>query len=278
MFHIFKLLLMTSPACCEGYLETGKSSGEFGNYANQPAYISKPKEVGKKAIMIGTDIFGYRLNNIQLIADEFAKHGFLVIIPDLFNEGAFKAENIDPLLDIGLKKPTSFAEQLINYGKKSWALLAFLPFFPFFMYKHPPSSKHLIFIKISEQLREEGYEFVGYQGYCYGGTIGFDISGTKIANAISIAHPGTFDINLFRRDFKTPFLGLLIKNDMNLKDVQIAELQKFANGRSDISFEIFDNHHGFAVRANTTIEEQRLAKEKAFEKALAFFQSHFHGK
>ena len=52
-------------------------------YTEQECYITKPTTNSNKAIVIGSDIFGYKLINVQLIADIFTEHGYLTIESDL---------------------------------------------------------------------------------------------------------------------------------------------------------------------------------------------------
>jgi dienelactone hydrolase len=82
-------------------------------------YVSQPHPPGLyrhnlKAILLVTDIFGYATENAQNLADDFAKQGYLVVMPDLFDGDAwnntrdfsqlfewaaqFGVERTDPLL------------------------------------------------------------------------------------------------------------------------------------------------------------------------------------
>lgn len=51
------------------------------------AYVAKNNEGSKdKTILFITDIFGFELVNVRLVADEYAAQGFHVLVPD-FLEG-----------------------------------------------------------------------------------------------------------------------------------------------------------------------------------------------
>lgn len=53
------------------------------------AYVSPSSDGSKaKTVIFITDIFGYELVNVRLVADEYAAQGFHVVVPDLF-EGMF---------------------------------------------------------------------------------------------------------------------------------------------------------------------------------------------
>eukprot|EP00835_Amoeboradix_gromovi_P005582 NODE_538_length_6985_cov_0.287892.p3 type:complete len:269 gc:universal NODE_538_length_6985_cov_0.287892:3319-4125(+) len=260
-------------SCCKGFLDLGTPQGTVTKYANQICYISKPKKESKRAIVIGTDIFGFRLTNVQLLADQFAAQGYLTIVPDLFNDKAFSASALDPIIGLGLNESVSVFAYCHNIFLKFWALLTFLPFVPYFFLKNPPESKILKFVKIFEELRRNRYS-IGYQGYCYGGMISMMLSTTNLVDAVSAAHPGKFDISVFKSEFKTNTLLLLVKEDIHIREKQQAELLAFAKTRKDFIVELFAFHHGFAVRGDTRKDDVRMAKEKAFNLALEHFNKH----
>jgi dienelactone hydrolase len=82
-------------------------------------YITRPAIPTNKAIIIFSDIFGPRYPNTQLIADRFASHGYLTVVPDLFKGNAINpaefasghfdlqewlthhgTESVDPIVEI----------------------------------------------------------------------------------------------------------------------------------------------------------------------------------
>ena len=264
---------MTSLDCCTGYSEKGTPLGIYEKYAGQECYISKPKNDNLKiAIVLGTDIFGYRLSNIQLLADQFAELGYLAIVPDLFDNQAFKAELVDPLIGNGLRLSCSIFSLISNFFSRLFSALYFFSFIPFFILKHPPESKILKFVKIFDQLRQDKYK-IGFQGYCYGGTIGMMLSSTHLVNAISCAHPGPFQVKESLEQLKTKTLLILVHKDMHIKEIEQSQILDFSKGQPNLEAELFFQHHGFAIRCDTRIEEQKKEKERAFHLAAAFFRN-----
>ncbi|KAI9039711.1 uncharacterized protein KD926_009181 [Aspergillus affinis] len=80
---------MTSNAlslCCTvGSLHEGEARGENRDIGPISTYFAYPSDRStENAILILTDVIGHRLINARLIADQFAAHDYLVVMPDLF--------------------------------------------------------------------------------------------------------------------------------------------------------------------------------------------------
>lgn len=110
-----------------------------------PAYFAYPEdnETPKKAIILISDVFGI-VSNSQLLADYFARNGYLTVIPDIFAG--------DPLL-------------LGDYeaGKVN---------FPEWLAKHPTESVDPVIEATIKHLRENlGVKKVVAVGYCFGGRV-----------------------------------------------------------------------------------------------------------
>jgi dienelactone hydrolase len=67
-------------------LDEGTPRGEDSTIAGVPCYFTKPTApaANGSAIILGTDIFGYKLINARLIADAYADAGFICVVPDYF--------------------------------------------------------------------------------------------------------------------------------------------------------------------------------------------------
>ena len=75
---------MTCPNCVTGTIHSGTPKGTEIKIAGFNAYATGD-ESSNRVIFIGVDIFGWKFVNTRLLADEYASHGFRVIMPDLFN-------------------------------------------------------------------------------------------------------------------------------------------------------------------------------------------------
>ena len=78
---------MSCPDCVSGSVHGGTPQGTETNLGDISAYVVGD-EGAARIIVIGVDVFGWRFVNTRLLADEYAAHGFRVVVPDLFS-GAF---------------------------------------------------------------------------------------------------------------------------------------------------------------------------------------------
>lgn len=56
-------------------------------------YFAQPVKPTNKAIIIFSDVFGIS-QNVQLIADDFAKRGFLTVVPDVIHGDTMNYEDL----------------------------------------------------------------------------------------------------------------------------------------------------------------------------------------
>lgn len=110
-------------------------------------YIATPEENKdpKKAIIFLSDIFGLFANNL-LLADEFAKKGYLTVLPDLFNGDQVSVDVIE---------------------SGSFDLPAWIS-------KHLPEVTDPVVTSTLKHMKESlGVELIGAVGYCYGAIVSF---------------------------------------------------------------------------------------------------------
>ncbi|KAF2458865.1 dienelactone hydrolase family protein [Lineolata rhizophorae] len=72
--------------CFSGSVHEGTPVGEMTTLGQVSAYVSRPpNDPPKKALIYFADGYGIPFINNQLLADAFASHGYLVIMPDLLD-------------------------------------------------------------------------------------------------------------------------------------------------------------------------------------------------
>lgn len=72
--------------CFSGNLRSGTPTGTEIKLGGLDTYIAVPENKEPTgAVLVITDVFGWKLVNSRLISDELAKGGLLAILPDFFN-------------------------------------------------------------------------------------------------------------------------------------------------------------------------------------------------
>lgn len=80
---------------------------------NLQTYVAAPKDGSKaKSIVILVDIFGWEFKNVRLLADNYAKAGFYVYIPDLHQGDSIPLEFLH-----SVEPPLKTREQLTLIDK-----------------------------------------------------------------------------------------------------------------------------------------------------------------
>lgn len=153
------------PCCATGFKHEGTPDGEIkliGDskyprynrvdrilvpiYSVVPTYFAYPKnnKSSKKAIIFMSDAFGQGLVNNKLLADDFARNGYLTVFPDIFAGDPLRVEDFEA-------GKVDFVPWLARHGEK--AVEAILD----------STIKH-----VRDDL---GVKKIGAVGYCFGGKV-----------------------------------------------------------------------------------------------------------
>ncbi|KAB5572762.1 dienelactone hydrolase [Coniochaeta sp. 2T2.1] len=210
-------------------------------------YVSKP---GCKAPKVGvvylTDVFGIQLAENKLLADSFARAGYLTVAPDLFNGTPAPSDLNDP----------------------SFNTTAFLA-------AHGPSVVEPLIAKAIAYLRAAGVEKVAATGYCYGGRYAFrSVGKDKGADVAFAAHPSLLeDGEILAID--GPASVAAAETDSLMPPARRAQIEALlANTTQPYQVSLYSGtSHGFGVRANVSDPEQKFGKESAFFQAVTWFEA-----
>ncbi|KAJ5174358.1 Protein AIM2 [Penicillium canariense] len=237
-------------ACCAtGFKHEGTPVGEVKNIDGVNTYITYPKDnkTPEKAIVFLTDIFGI-FPNAQLLADAFAKSGYLTVVPDLFQGDQISVADMESgKADLG-----------------AW--------FP----NHQPANVDPVVEASIKYVRETlGVKKVGAVGYCFGAKYVTRFLKNGKVDVGFVAHPsfvtheelgaieGPFSIAAAETDsiFTTQLRHE--SEDTLIKTGQPWQINLFGG----VS-------HGFAVRGDLNVKVQKWAKEQAFVQAVAWFNQY----
>ncbi|KAI0049329.1 alpha/beta-hydrolase [Auriscalpium vulgare] len=245
--------------CFKGVRHEGIPEGKIEIVNGVKTYVATPEGdyPRDKAVIYLSDVYGaLNLINHQLLADDFARNGFKVYAPDLFDE--------DP---IAFDAPTDAGGIPLN-------LMTWLG-------NHPPAHAGEIARRLIIGLKEQGVTRFGTTGYCYGARPVFDFALENLVSVAVVSHP-TFvevvDLNNYAEKSKAPLLinsceidTLFTKEKQDRADALLGN-GKFAPGYKRTYFE--GCTHGFAVRGDLSDPKVKAGKEGAFKSAVEWFATH----
>ncbi|PYI01414.1 dienelactone hydrolase family protein [Aspergillus sclerotiicarbonarius CBS 121057] len=236
-----------SRCCMVGHLHEGEAKGEIRQIANISTYVSYPSnQSSENAILFLTDAMGHRFINAQLIADQFAANGYLVVMPELFHG--------DPIP--------------INYG-------ADFDIWGWYKKHLPPRVDPIVEAVLEEMHTTLGCQRIGGVGYCFGGKYVCRYLKAGKLDAGFIAHPTMVEVDEVK-GIEGPLSIAAAIIDPVFTTAKRHESEEIL-ARLDIPFQInlfSDVEHGFAVRCDLSEPRQKFAKEKAFEQAVAWFDEY----
>lgn len=110
-----------------------------------------------------TDVFGWDLINTRLLADEYAKAGFYVLLPDFFEGDSLPSELEHKMMPPESAAPRGFFQVVKDYStgiSKGGA----------WMYRHRAAVSRPVIDRFFTTLRAENAKAkIGAAGFCWGG-------------------------------------------------------------------------------------------------------------
>lgn len=266
-------------ACClSGSIHAGTPTGREDTIGGLPVYIAEPADKSPaKSVIFVTDVFGWKFQNVRLMADDFAKAGFYCYIPDV-QEG--------DSLDIGLLKsiepPLKAKEQegLIDKAKETVDVMAILG--PWLGRHREAVAEPIISGFVNAVKHIPGTNKVGAIGFCWGGRYAIlqahgrkegEIGGVDAAFA---AHPSLLAIPSDLTPVTKPTSVAVGEKDsyLDMKSVEQLrdELQK-TGAPSEVQV-YNDQVHGFALRSDWSSDADRKAMDDAEKQAINWFKKY----
>nr|GAT47358.1 predicted protein [Mycena chlorophos] len=221
-----------------------------------PCYVATPEGAYAKDKVV------LYLSDAQLLADDFARHGYKVVVPDLFNG--------DPV------PPEVFAADAPPFDWMAW-----LP-------NHGAAQTRPLIDAVLTALHTSGISSSGIAcaGYCFGARFTLDLAFDNLIAVAAIAHPSRLslgpdavDMNKYRTVAKAPLLingcehdPVFPPADQEITDSILGD-GKFAPGYKRVYWA--GCAHGFAIRGDLKDEGIRKAKEGALKETLEWFGKYF---
>lgn len=196
-----------------------------------------------KVIVILTDIFGNKYNNVLLIADEFAKAGYYTLIPDIL-----KGDDCE----FGV---TDLGKWLPNHGSDV--------------------TRPIVESFLNGLTKAIDTKFIGLIGYCFGAKYVIQqlTKSTKVTTG-AIAHPSFVSIDEVS-EISKPLLISAAENDHIFTDeLRKQTEEKLKEIKARYQIDLFSGvSHGYAARGDPKDPIVKYAKEKTFMDQIHWFNT-----
>ncbi|KAI6017415.1 dienelactone hydrolase [Pisolithus microcarpus] len=216
-----------------------------------PTYLATPGDPSlngspRNIILFFPDVFGAFYPNSQLLQDYFATQGFTVLGIDYFFGDSYALHVNDPNFD----RPT-WREKSVHQAK------TFTPGW------------------VDVVKRKYGTEGVKYfaVGYCFGTPFVLDQGETGLLAAVAVAHPTALTAESVLKN-NAPILLSCAEIDEAFKpDLRRSVEDALSAKKATYYLQIFSGvSHGFATRADPSVESQRWAKEECARSVVQWFK------
>jgi dienelactone hydrolase len=212
-------------------------------------YIAKPPEgtplKAGKGVLYLTDVFGLALNENKLLADSFARAGYIVVAPDMFN-------STPATTDINV--PGAETER--------------------FLAMHTIAvTDDIVNLAILYMRSQLGVKKIGSTGYCFGGKYSFRAAAGG-SDAAFAAHPSNL-LDAEISAIKGPASVAAAETDGAMSVARRQQIEGLLQKTSlPYSIALYGGtSHGFGVRANVSDPKQKFGKEQAFLQAVRWFDA-----
>ncbi|KAL7412514.1 dienelactone hydrolase [Mrakia frigida] len=260
--------------CISGTLHSGIPTGLTSTLHGLPTYIASPEGGNKeKTVVWVSDIFGWELVNTRLVADEWAKQGWYVLLPDVLGGSVVPHELLNAIVpNLREQESQTVVEKAANTVK------ATASYGPWSIAHRDAVTVPIVRGFIEAVKKDEGVKKLVAVGTCFGGRHAILAGGEgSVLDAVVAYHPAGLTLPDELTALTVPTLIAVGDKDAFMSTSQIDEAIKIFNERKEknaskgLEIKVYPNAvHGFAVRGDQTVEEERKQKEEGFKDAINF--------
>jgi carboxymethylenebutenolidase len=205
------------------------------------AYIARPHEKPLAGLVVVQEIFGVNAH-IRSVADGYAKDGFLVVAPALF-------DRIERGVELGYE------------GSDLQRAMGFMP-------KLDPEKALADIAAAMEFASTETAKKVGIIGYCFGGTMAW-VAAARIHPAAAVGYYGGRIGNYVGEKPSAPVMLHFGKQDAH---IPAEDVEKILAAHPEVEIYWYDAGHGFNCDARASYNS--AAAQQARERSLRFLNRH----
>ncbi|KAK3175600.1 hypothetical protein Dsin_033016 [Dipteronia sinensis] len=263
-----------SSCCLSGSVHNGTPSGRVEKVGELDTYIAEPESKSKaKTIIFLVDIFGFEFNNTRLLADNYAKQGFYVYVPDILKGDPLPISflnNVEPPLKD--QEQAGLIDKAKNTAIVAGTLGTWLP-------KHTEATVKPIIDDFIKHVRSvPGTSKIGTIGFCFGGRYAIltahdgptSVDAAYACHPSLVAIPGDFDPVTKPLSLAVGTKDSLLDDKSNdqIKDI----LDKKSSPTELVKYE--DQIHGFALRSDWSSDKDKKAMDDAEKQGVAWFNKY----
>ncbi|KAM7197484.1 Alpha/Beta hydrolase fold [Naviculisporaceae sp. PSN 640] len=201
----------------------------------------------KVGVLYLTDAFSIQFVNNKLLADSFARAGFLTVAPDMFNND-----------------PAPFDLATPGFNATEWTL------------RHNPTAIHPILATAVAYLRSRGVTKVAAAGYCFGGRYSFRMLAAGLGVDVGFsAHPSLLEDSEILA-VTGPISIAAAEVDAMMPPARRSAIEGLLATSVAQPYQVNlygGTAHGFGTRGNISDPEQKFGKEAAFYQAVRWFDA-----
>ncbi|KAJ8607234.1 hypothetical protein MRB53_040420 [Persea americana] len=220
-----------------------------------------------------TDVFGYELKNTRLLADEYAKAGFYVVMPDFFQGDSLPADLEAKMAPLPGTPKRSFFKAASDIAS---AVAAGAPW----LYRHRDAVSRPIIDSFMTQLQAAHPNAkIGGVGFCWGGrhVILLTHPDAKVKLDAAVAcHPSMLSFPTEVQKYSKP-LSIQVGDQDNQMSVAQANKAREIIEQKGIAGEVTvypETTHGFACRGDMAKAETKKSKEACTAATIAWLKKY----
>jgi dienelactone hydrolase len=242
----------------------------------------RPRPLSTLSIVSGIDsiepsqdsqfpVFGYKYTNARLLADEYAKAGFYVYVPDVLFGDALP---IEFLQDVEPNLKTQASLGVLDKAKKTASVGTTLG--PWLIKHREAVSKPIIDKFIDDVKAIPGTGKVGAIGFCWGGRYAIlagHTGSSGSADAVYACHPSLVTIPGDFEPVSKPTAIAIGDHDSLLDTKSIDQIKDiFAKREVETEVRVYnDQVHGFSVRGDWSSDKDKKAMDDALGQGVSWF-------